>query len=189
MPDRKILITAADGQTGHLTADLLLTDDELKTKHSGLTLLCGDASKCEDLSDHGPSIVPVDYESDSVEDLAGKIKDSGANAIFLIPPASGKKFEYVQKMLEATKQANVPNVLFLSSAGCDLAERDKQPHLRKFIDMENLVLETKGDTSTETGQSPIIIRCVFSKVSLSDPSAELSIKQKGWVLCRESPLV
>lgn len=162
MPDRKIIVTAADGQTGHLTADLLLTDDELKEKHSGVTLMCGDTSRCDDLAELGCEVVSIDYEDDSVDDLANKMKESGADTIYLIPPASGKKLEFVEKMVEATKQANIPNVLFLSSAGCDLAEREDQPHLREFIDMEKMVLETKGDPDTETGHSPCIIRLVIS---------------------------
>lgn len=161
MPDRKIIITAADGQTGHLTADLLLTDDELKAKHSGVTLMCGNVSRCDDLVEYGPNIVPIDYEEDSVEDLVSKMEDAGADTIYLIPPASGKKMEFLEKMLEAAKQANIPNVLFLSSAGCDLAERETQPHLREFIDMEKMVMETKGDTTTQTGHSPVIIRAGF----------------------------
>lgn len=158
MLGRKIIITAADGQTGHLTADLLLTADELKAKHSGITLMCGDTSKCVDLAKFGPNIVFVDYEADPVENLVSKMKDSGADAIYLIPPASGKKVEFVEKMLEAAKKAEIPNVLFLSSAGCDMAEKQKQPNLREYIDMENMVMKTKEDTTTMIGHSPIIIR-------------------------------
>ena len=158
MPGRKIIITAADGHTGHLTADLLLTDDVLKAKHSGLTLMCGDTSKCVDLAEFGPKIVSVNYEADPVEHLVSTMKDSGADTIYLIPPASGMKMKIVEKMLEAAKKAEIPNVLFLSSAGCDMAERDKQPHLREFIDMEHMVMEAKEDTTTVAGHSPVIIR-------------------------------
>jgi hypothetical protein len=54
----------------------------------------------------------------------------------------------------------VPNVVFLSAAGCDLAERDKQPRLREFIHLETLFLSTKGDPSSMTGHCPVVIRCV-----------------------------
>lgn len=54
------------------------------------------------------------------------------------------------------------NLIFLSSAGADYAERDKQPRLREFIDLETLVMQPKGDPSTgDTGHSPCIIRAGF----------------------------
>ena len=155
MPGRKIIITAADGQTGHATADLLLTDDELKAKHSGVTLICGDPSKCVDLAEFGPKIVPVDYEADPVEDLVSTMQDSGADAIYLIPPASGKKLKFVEKMLEAARKAEISNILFLSSAGCDMAERQGQPNLREFVDMEHMVME---NMTAVAGHSLVIIR-------------------------------
>lgn len=42
-------------------------------------------------------------------------------------------------------------MLFIGSAGCDLAEREQQAQLREFIDLEALVMSTKGDPSTVTG--------------------------------------
>ena len=50
-------------------------------------------------------------------------------------------------------------MVLLSSAGCDVAERDKQPSIRQFVDMETLVMNAKADTSMgSTGHSPCIIR-------------------------------
>lgn len=49
-------------------------------------------------------------------------------------------------------------MLFIGSAGCDLAEREQQAQLREFIDLEALVMSTKGDPSTVTGQSLVVIR-------------------------------
>jgi hypothetical protein len=45
--------------------------------------------------------------------------------------------------------------------GADLAERNKQPHLREFVDLETLVLANKGDPTTSTGHSPCVIRAGF----------------------------
>lgn len=56
--------------------------------------------------------------------------------------------------------ADVPNIVFLSAAGCDLAERDKQPRLREFVDLEALFMGAKGDASSRTGECPVIIRWV-----------------------------
>ena len=52
------------------------------------------------------------------------------------------------------------NVLFLSSAGCDLADEKKQPRLREFIELKTLVMFTKDDPSIATGHSPVVIRLV-----------------------------
>jgi len=60
-----------------------------------------------------------------------------------------------------TKNAGIPNVVLISSAGCDMAERDAQPRLREFIDIETELMSAKGDTGTETGHSPCIIRFIF----------------------------
>jgi len=42
-----------------------------------------------------------------------------------------------------------------------LADAKRQPRLRGFIDIENLVLSTKGDPRTTTGHSPVVIRAGF----------------------------
>jgi hypothetical protein len=52
-------------------------------------------------------------------------------------PAHKEKFDVTVELINATRKANIPNVLFISSADADLAERDKQPHLREFIDLES----------------------------------------------------
>lgn len=160
--DRKILITSADGQTGHLAAELLLTDEEFKAQHGGIVLTARDLNKVEDLqNNYGAEVVELDYDTDSVDDMVKKMKDSGADTIYLIPPAHTKKLDIVKNMIGATKKAEIQNTLLLSSAGCDLATRSKQPRLREFIDMEVLFMECKGDTSTKAGSSPAIIRAGF----------------------------
>lgn len=45
--------------------------------------------------------------------------------------------ELVKHVLELGKKAkSVQNMVLVSSAGADYAERDKQPRLREFIDLE-----------------------------------------------------
>ncbi|KAK0619992.1 hypothetical protein B0T14DRAFT_566786 [Immersiella caudata] len=61
----------------------------------------------------------------------------------------------------AMKSGTVQNVLLISSAGCDYAERGKQPRLREFINIESLVLSTKGNVNTKLGHSPCVIRASF----------------------------
>lgn len=94
-------------------------------------------------------------------DMVKTLKDSGCDTVCLIPPAHKDKFDITVELISATKKADIPNVLFISTAGCDVAERDKQPHLRQFIDLECLVMAAKGDGSTSTGHSPCIIRAGF----------------------------
>ncbi|KAI0142693.1 hypothetical protein GGR57DRAFT_485794 [Xylariaceae sp. FL1272] len=65
------------------------------------------------------------------------------------------------ELVTAAKKADIPNVLLISSAGCDYADGNKQPRLREFIALESLHLETKGDPSTKAGQSPCVIRAGF----------------------------
>jgi len=85
----------------------------------------------------------------------------GVDTLCLIPPTHTEKYDVTYELVTAAKSVGVPNVCFMSAAGTDLAERDKQPRLREFIDLEHLVLSSKGDSSTETGHSPVVIRAGF----------------------------
>lgn len=60
--------------------------------------------------------------------------------MYLNPPADKDKLDITVELIEAAKKADISNVCFLSSAGCDLAERDKQPRLREFIDLEAMFI-------------------------------------------------
>jgi hypothetical protein len=70
------------------------------------------------------------------------------------------KAKITRTLLEAAKKAKtVKNTVFLSSAGCDYADKDKQPRLREFIELEELAMAAKSDPeSGDTGHSPCIIR-------------------------------
>lgn len=154
---RNILITSGDGQTGHCIADLLLTDD-FRSKYNALSILSTNPSQSSDLADVGATVLEQDPEETLVKDLVKMIKDNQINTICLIPPTHVKKLEITKKFVDAARDANVPNMLFLSSAGCDMADKEKQPRLREFVEMEKLVMEKKGDTETQAGHSPCIIR-------------------------------
>jgi uncharacterized protein YbjT (DUF2867 family) len=96
-----------------------------------------------------------------MREMVKTLKESGCDTVCLIPPAHQNKFEITVELANAAKKADVPNVLFISSAGADLAERDKQPNLRQFVDLETLVMAAKGDGSSSLGHSPCIIRAGF----------------------------
>jgi hypothetical protein len=181
-PERKICITAADGQTGRLTAELLLSEP-FSSKFASLTLLALNPDKCEELKElGGEKVNVVEWKIGDKKNLLQDLKDAQCDTMFLIPPAHEKKFEAIQELIErAGELKTVQNVVLLSAAGCDVAEQDKQPSIRQFINLEALVMKTKGDTSTGgTGHSPCIIRYVsFLQSSFT----------QGRVLCGESLVV
>lgn len=90
--------------------------------------------------------------------MVATLKESGADALCIIPPAHQNKFDITTELVAAGKEAEVPNVCLISSAGADMADAKKQPRLREFIDIEQLVMEAKGDANTPTGTSPVVIR-------------------------------
>ena len=173
---RSIAITAVDGHTGFLIAELLLTDDTFKKKIrtvAGLSLNPHSES-AQELSSLGAKIVP--HKPGDLKTMVSSLQELKADVMCLIPPAHKKKYDITVELIEATKQAGIPNVCFLSSAGCDLAERDKQPSLRQFIDLETLFMASKGDASTSTGHSPVVIRYYSPGFPLSKSNARLTVE-------------
>lgn len=174
---RNIVITSADGQTGcvnipfipsslqltrnpcrFLVAELLLTNKSFSSKIGKLTAMALHPEKCSELADLGATVIPFSSKTPKKQ-LVQALTDSGADTIFLIPPAHQDKVKLTKLMQESAKQANIQNVLLLSSAGADLAERDEQPRLREFIDIESDMLAEKGDRSSDIAHSPCILRC------------------------------
>ncbi len=158
---RKVCITAVDGQTGFLIAELLLTNDTFSSKVDaviGLSLHPNDG-KCKELAKLGAKILP--HHPGKEREMVKALKDTGADAICVVPPAHPNKMDIASELLEATKKAHIPNVCFLSSAGCDFADPKKQPRLHEFLELEQMVLASKGDPKTSTGHSPVVIRLVF----------------------------
>ncbi len=155
---RNVCVTAVDGQTGYLIAELLLTNEDFSSKIGsvvGLSLKPNDA-KCKQLAKMGAKIVP--HHPGREKDMAQALKGTGADTICLVPPAHKDKVDITAELINATKKANVPNVCFISSAGCDYADPQKQPRLHEFLELEQLVLAAKGDPNTSTGHSPVVIR-------------------------------
>lgn len=155
---RNLAITAGDGQTGHLIAELILTNDDFSKKINSLTItsLDPDSELAKDLEKKGANL--VETTAGDKEGIVKAFRAAKIDTICLIPPASSNKAELTQEMLEVAKEANVQNVLFLSAAGCDMADEKKQPRLREFIKLESMVLACKGDAEVSTGHSPCVIR-------------------------------
>ena len=89
MTKRNICITAADGQTGHLIAELLLTDDHFKKHFDSVTCLALDPSKCKDLEKFGAHVVA--HEPGRVSKMANVLKEMGVDGIMVIPPTHTEK--------------------------------------------------------------------------------------------------
>jgi len=159
---RNVCITAADGQTGYLIAELLLSNEDFSKKVDSVVGLSlhPTGAKSKAIEKLGGTIVP--HKPGRVRDMVKTLKETECDTICLIPPTHKDKFDITMELIEAAKQAGVQNVLFMSSAGCDLAEKDKQPRLREFIELETQVLMTKGDAKVKLGHSPCVIRYVRS---------------------------
>jgi hypothetical protein len=150
--------SASRGQTGYLITELLLANTTFSKKLKSITGLTLNPSspKCKELQKFGAKI--VEHKPGRVREMAQTLKQTGADAIYIIPPANPSKMGIRKELVEASKQANTPNVCLISSAGCDLANEKKQPRLREFIEIEQMAMSTKGDSETETGHSPVVIR-------------------------------
>ncbi|KAI0684966.1 NAD-P-binding protein [Cerioporus squamosus] len=157
---RRILVTAGEGQTGRLIIDLLATDDDYTSKYDELTALVFSEEAKSILEEY--EVVKVIVYDPNDEEMLVKSMEL-VDTCLLIPPARKDKAKITRQLLEAAKKAKtVQNLVLLSSAGADYAERDKQPRLREFIDLEVLAMQPKGDESTgDTGHSPCIIRAGF----------------------------
>jgi hypothetical protein len=157
---RNVCITSIEGQTGFLIAELLLTDEKFKSQIDSLAGLTLDPSspKAKELQTLGAVIVP--HKPGRERDVVAALKKTGCDTLCLVPPARADKLDIALELTNAAKKAGVANVLLISSAGCDYAEREKQPRLREFIDLESLVLSGKGDPGSALGHSPCVIRLV-----------------------------
>lgn len=157
--DRVIAVTAAEGYTGSALLELLASD-QFKGSYSKLVGLTFGEPKDDVkaiLEDAGIETMMVDEIDEKM------IKQLGVDTLCLIPPANKEKMALVKQILTLGKKAkSVQNVVLVSSAGADYAERDKQPRLREFIDLEVLAMQPKSDPSTgDTGHSPCIVRAGF----------------------------
>ncbi|KAG2350085.1 hypothetical protein BDR05DRAFT_871747 [Suillus weaverae] len=157
---RSICITAADGQIGHLITELLLSN-QFRPKFKDLFCVTLHPEKCQDLKEKGAKIIPHTVSGHA--GLAQDLRASGADTIFMIPPAHAHKLRLARDILKAVTAADIKNTVLLSVAGADLAEEKTQPHLRQFTKLETEVMGPRytGPGSTKAGTSQCIIRAGF----------------------------
>ncbi|KAL4972374.1 hypothetical protein BDW66DRAFT_144413 [Aspergillus desertorum] len=159
---RNLVITSIESPTGSQIAKTILRSRSFAKgikQITGLTLDPNSASCAELKEEHGVEI--IEHKPGNLDAMVSTLQDTGADTICLLPPGHKDAFDITAELITATKNAGIPNVCFISSAGCDLAEREAQPLLRSVIDLEVMVMGAKGDASTETGHSPVIIRRGF----------------------------
>jgi hypothetical protein len=154
---RKICITAADGHTGIAIVELLF-GELFSKKFDSVTAMVLDPKSEHAIRAKELGAQVVHHEPGRERDVAKALQDSQCDTLCLIPPAHKDKKLITYELIRASKKVEIPNVLFISSAGCDFADPRKQPRLREFIEMETKFLATKGDNTTATGTSPCIIR-------------------------------
>ncbi|KAH7045276.1 hypothetical protein B0J12DRAFT_154563 [Macrophomina phaseolina] len=159
---RNVCITAADGQTGFLISELLLTHPTFSTRIDSLTALTlnPSAPKSKELASLGAKVVA--HEPGRERAVAAALKSTGADTLALIPPAHPDKHAITLELVAAARRAGtIANVLLISSAGADMADPAQHPRLREFIELEAAVLAQKGDPDTSLGHSPCVIRAGF----------------------------
>ncbi|KAJ0421198.1 hypothetical protein BJY00DRAFT_312383 [Aspergillus carlsbadensis] len=139
----------------------VLKDNHFKKKVSSVTALTLylDSDRAKELLELGATILP--HKPGDPDSLVKSLQDAKADTICLLPPGHKDLYKITLELINASKKANVPNMCFILSAGCDLAERDKQPVLRSVINLKMKVLEAKGDPETGMGHSPVVIRRGF----------------------------
>ncbi|KAI1806325.1 NAD(P)-binding protein [Daldinia bambusicola] len=173
---RNVCITGAEGQTGHLIANLLLQQDKYpdidKVDSVVALTLHPRHHHVKELQSLGAKIVHHVPGREKV--MASTLKETGCDTICLVPPAHKDKHDICVELVQAAKKAGIQNVLLISSAGADYADSRRQPRLREFIELESLVLSTKGDPSAPLGHSPCVIRAGFyaENILLYAPQAQ-----------------
>ncbi|KAI5800477.1 hypothetical protein FPQ18DRAFT_252693 [Pyronema domesticum] len=160
---KNIIITCAEGQTGHLIAEQILTNDQFSQDVSVHLFSCNpEHPHVQELAKMGDHVNVVECTPGDPKKLEQQFKDSGADGIVLIPPSVDNKLECVEEMAMATKGAGIQSVVLISAAGCDVAEKDKQPRVREFIEIEHMMMKMKGEPETgDAGHSQAIIRAGF----------------------------
>ncbi|KAF3390034.1 hypothetical protein DPV78_011533 [Talaromyces pinophilus] len=158
---RNICVTTAEGNTGFLITKLLLTDPKFRKNVDRVTALAIDTQSpyVQELEKLGA--VVAQHRPGRVLDTTQVLRYTEADTLMLIPPAHVNKIDITLEILEAAKRVNIGNVCLLSAASCDMADRDAQPRLREFIELEVALMKMKGDPSTRTGYSNCIIRPGF----------------------------
>ncbi|KAK5938816.1 hypothetical protein PMZ80_009008 [Knufia obscura] len=174
---RNIAITAVDGHTGSAIAKYILEHDQFKKKVGTITGLALKVTspQAKELGKLGVKIVA--HKPGKMREMVKLMQSTGADTVCLIPPVHQDKYDITVELIEATKKAGIPNVCFISSAGCDLADPQKQPHLRQFIELESMFMSAKGDSETETGHSPVVIRAGFYAENLLLYAAQMMEEQ------------
>ncbi|RUS32628.1 hypothetical protein BC938DRAFT_474838, partial [Jimgerdemannia flammicorona] len=136
MPKPKICVTTCDGATGHSVVEYLVTHSDHKNNVESVCAMAIDPQACSDL---GKFAKVVSANLENVDSMAEILKD--CDTVYVIPPARGDKRKLTVNIIEAVKKANIKNILFLSTAGIDMADPQRHPRLREFVELESMLLK------------------------------------------------
>jgi uncharacterized protein YbjT (DUF2867 family) len=151
---RSICIVAPEGRTGHSITKLLFSN-QFRPKFKKLFCVTLHPDKCKDLEEMGAEIITHTHAEPT--GFAQSLRNSGADTIFIIPPASTRKLGPERDVFTAVKAAGIKNVVLLSAAGADLAVEKNQPRLRQFATIESEMMHLRH----LEGTSQCIIRAGY----------------------------
>jgi hypothetical protein len=156
--DRKVCITACEGQTGFVISELLLTHPNFSSKVDSVVGLSlhPNSKNAKELQKMGAKI--FHHHPGRERSMVKTLLETECDTICVIPPAHSEKFDITSELVSAARKANIPNCVLISSAAWEFADRNKQPRLKEFSDLETLILSLKGDSSSKLAQSPCVIR-------------------------------
>ncbi|KAF1811976.1 NAD(P)-binding protein [Eremomyces bilateralis CBS 781.70] len=159
--NRWVCVTAAETQIGFRIAETLLIHIDFCAKINRVVALTThpDSDRVKFLGRCGAAVVPhrrrYEYE------ILRALQMGGCDTICLVPPANGERFHILLDIVSAAKLLGIPNICFISSVGCDVADPHWQPGLRLFFDMERYLLNTMRDPDSPLRYSPVVIRPGF----------------------------
>ncbi|KAK5653920.1 hypothetical protein OQA88_7845 [Cercophora sp. LCS_1] len=102
---RNICITSADGQTGFLIAELLLSNDQFRSKITSVTCLVLDPSspKAKELERLGAATIA--HKHGREREVVAALKKTGCDTLCPVPPAHKDKLDTAIELANAAKKA------------------------------------------------------------------------------------
>jgi len=92
------------------------------------------------LSDVGAKQIDVDVFGKPPKEIADQLKQFDIHSVVIVPPASARKVEFTEKLLQAIKELSesnkdLKNIILISAIGVD--EADHLTELKKFKEIED----------------------------------------------------
>ncbi|CAG8486994.1 1518_t:CDS:2 [Ambispora leptoticha] len=133
----KIIVTAVDGWTGYEIVKHITTPD-LVNKFGEIYATSEGPETIADVAELKQKKEVTFLEIDSSKNLS-KMEEvfKKAEIAVLIPPAKTDKLQRSKNLIEACKTAGLKKVVLISMAAADVADKQKQPHIAEFQQIEH----------------------------------------------------